>query len=87
MPSAIHYVGYVEEDETPEMIMKKFEELEKVRRCQSMALPVATLMPLCSFNTFLDADNLGNENLIGLFFNFVCPKNQCRGRAPVHCLY
>ena len=30
MPSAIHYVGYVEEDETPEMIMKKFEELEKV---------------------------------------------------------
>jgi hypothetical protein len=33
MPSAIHYVGYVEEDETPEMIMKKFEELEKVRGC------------------------------------------------------
>ena len=30
MPSATHYVGYVEEDETPEMIMKKFEELEKV---------------------------------------------------------
>ena len=30
MPSAVHYVGYVEEDETPEMIMKKFEELEKV---------------------------------------------------------
>jgi hypothetical protein len=34
MPSAIHYVGYVEDDETPEMIMKKFEELEKVRRSQ-----------------------------------------------------
>ena len=30
IPSAIHYVGYVEEDETPEMIMKKFEEMEKV---------------------------------------------------------
>ena len=30
MPSAVHYVGYVEEDETPEMIMKKFEELDKV---------------------------------------------------------
>lgn len=29
-PSAVHYVGYVEEDETPEAIMKKFEELEKV---------------------------------------------------------
>ena len=31
VPSAVHYVGYVEDDETPEMIMKKFEELEKVR--------------------------------------------------------
>ena len=29
-PSAVHYVGYVEDEETPEMIMKKFEELEKV---------------------------------------------------------
>ncbi|GAX82521.1 hypothetical protein CEUSTIGMA_g9948.t1 [Chlamydomonas eustigma] len=29
-PSAIHYVGYVEEDETPEMIMKKFEEMERI---------------------------------------------------------
>lgn len=30
VPSAVHYLGYVEEDETPEAIMKKFEELEKV---------------------------------------------------------
>lgn len=30
VPSAVHYVGYVEDEETPEMIMKKFEELEKV---------------------------------------------------------
>ena len=30
LPSASHYVGYVEEDETPEMIMKKFEELDRV---------------------------------------------------------
>ena len=30
LPSAVHYLGYVEEDETPEMIMKKFEELDKV---------------------------------------------------------
>ncbi len=49
MPSAIHYVGYVEEDETPEMIMKKFEELEKVYRCQSLA--GTTLKPICSFKT------------------------------------
>ena len=32
MPSAVHYVGYVEDGETPEMIMKKFEALERVRQ-------------------------------------------------------
>jgi hypothetical protein len=31
MPSAIHYVGYVEDDETPEMIMAKFAELERIK--------------------------------------------------------
>ena len=31
MPSAVHYVGYVEDEETPEMIMKKFEALEAVK--------------------------------------------------------
>ncbi|GMH35742.1 hypothetical protein BSKO_03610 [Bryopsis sp. KO-2023] len=30
VPSNAHYVGYVEDNETPEMIMKKFEELDKV---------------------------------------------------------
>lgn len=30
IPSATHYVGYVEDEETPEMIMKKFEELDRV---------------------------------------------------------
>jgi hypothetical protein len=30
VPDAVHYVGYVEEEETPEMIMKKFEELERI---------------------------------------------------------
>lgn len=30
VPSSIHYVGYVEEEETPEMIMRKFEELERI---------------------------------------------------------
>lgn len=30
VPSSAHYVGYVEDNETPEMIMKKFEELDKV---------------------------------------------------------
>ncbi len=28
--SSIYYLGYVEEDETPEMIMKKFEALQKM---------------------------------------------------------
>ena len=38
LPSATHYVGYVEEEETPEMIMKKFEELERVmQRASSQA--------------------------------------------------
>ncbi|QDZ20492.1 hypothetical protein HOP50_04g30100 [Chloropicon primus] len=32
LPSAVHYVGYVEDDETPEMIMKKFEALERVKQ-------------------------------------------------------
>jgi len=32
VPSAVHYVGYVEEDETPEMIMAKFQELEEIQR-------------------------------------------------------
>lgn len=36
-PSAVHYVGYVEEDETPEAIMKKFEELDKVMAKQNEA--------------------------------------------------
>ncbi|KAF8068428.1 clcD [Scenedesmus sp. PABB004] len=31
LPDATHYVGYVEDEETPEMIMKKFEEMERIR--------------------------------------------------------
>lgn len=31
VPSAVHYVGYVEDGETPEMIMKKFEELQRIQ--------------------------------------------------------
>lgn len=31
LPDASHYVGYVEDEETPEMIMKKFEELERIK--------------------------------------------------------
>jgi spermidine/putrescine-binding protein len=30
--SSAHYVGYVEDDETPEAIMKKFEALERVQK-------------------------------------------------------
>jgi len=32
LPSSAHYVGYVDDDETPEMIMKKFAVLEKYER-------------------------------------------------------
>jgi hypothetical protein len=31
VPDATHYVGYVEDDETPEMIMKKFEAMEAIK--------------------------------------------------------
>jgi len=31
-PSSSMYVGYVEEDETPEMIMAKFAELERIQQ-------------------------------------------------------
>lgn len=31
LPDATHYVGYVEDDETPEMIMRKFEEMERIK--------------------------------------------------------
>ena len=31
-PSEALYVGYVEDNETPEMIMKKFEALDKVKK-------------------------------------------------------
>lgn len=37
LPSAVHYVGYVEDDETPEMIMKKFEALERVKELNTAA--------------------------------------------------
>jgi N6-adenosine-specific RNA methylase IME4 len=36
VPSAVHYVGYVEDDETPEMIMSKFQELEEIQRQASV---------------------------------------------------
>lgn len=45
VPDATHYVGYVEDQETPEMIMKKFEEMEKIkaasRRPAQAAAPAA----------------------------------------------
>lgn len=44
MPDATHYVGYVEDEETPEMIMKKFEELERIRAAAA-ARPAAPTAP------------------------------------------
>ena len=45
LPIASHYVGYVEEDETPEMIMKKFEELERVMQRSSVPCNATTAKP------------------------------------------
>ena len=41
VPSAMHYVGYVEEDETPEMIMAKFAHLEQIQKEQEEAKKTA----------------------------------------------
>ena len=37
--SSAHYVGYVEDDETPEAIMKKFEALERVQQAMTQQPP------------------------------------------------
>lgn len=45
LPSAVHYVGYVEDDETPEMIMAKFVELERIQQAElnlKKEIPVET---------------------------------------------
>lgn len=39
MPSAVHYVGYVEDDETTESIARKFEELERIQAAARGAAP------------------------------------------------
>ena len=44
-PSSTHYVGYVEDDETPEAIMKKFEALERVQQRLAQGGPRSQLGP------------------------------------------
>lgn len=61
MPSAVHYVGYVEDDETPEMIMKKFEELERVREQAKMEVK--------SHDADLPDDQQNKENVPGEHLN------------------
>jgi hypothetical protein len=41
VPSAAHYVGYVEDGETPEMIMRKFEEMERILAARQPAAAAA----------------------------------------------
>jgi hypothetical protein len=38
----VHYVGYVEDDETPESIARKFEELERI---EAAARPASAALP------------------------------------------
>jgi hypothetical protein len=38
LPSATHYLGYVEENETPEMIMRKFAELDAMQKQAPLTL-------------------------------------------------
>ena len=41
-PSAVHYVGYVEDDETPASITRKFEELDRIQAESRAAARVAS---------------------------------------------
>ena len=54
-PSASHYVGYVEDDESVDAIMKKFEELERIQRQSRPSLSSA--LPS-------DADHAMQENTV-----------------------
>ena len=46
--SSAYYVGYVEDYETPEMIMKKFEELERMQAAMDQKqLSDAPATPVC----------------------------------------
>lgn len=53
VPSSAHYVGYVEDNETPEMIMKKFEELDKV---------ITDIKPGQAEDGALEEEKSGNED-------------------------
>jgi hypothetical protein len=45
LDSSTHYVGYVEDDETPEAIMKKFEALERVQKATRPVLAFEAQAP------------------------------------------
>jgi len=45
LDSSAHYVGYVEDDETPEAIMKKFEALERVQKASRPVQAVEAQAP------------------------------------------
>ncbi|MEW5304768.1 MAG: hypothetical protein WDW36_007356 [Sanguina aurantia] len=80
VPSATHYVGYVEDEETPEMIMKKFEELERVVAASRHG-PVSPSItpcptPVASSSTAASAQPLARPSLPGT------GRSADNGRAP-----
>ena len=58
VPSAMHYVGYVEEDETPEMIMAKFAHLEQIQKEQEEAKKTAAEAKAAAKAAAVDAAEL-----------------------------
>jgi hypothetical protein len=57
MPSAVHYVGYVEDDETPESIVRKFEELERIQAAaRGVTAQQASAAPLLASTAAAHAD-------------------------------
>jgi hypothetical protein len=70
--SAAHYIGYVEDEETPEMIMAKFEHLARLEREQQHQQPPVeyskTSMPINAPDTKMTSSStLSEEQLQQLF--------------------
>ncbi len=71
-PSAAHYVGYVEDEETPESIARKFEELERIQsRLRDAAAANVAERPAGDGNDSevgpMNQDELSEEQLMEVF--------------------
>lgn len=63
VPSEVHYVGYVEDDETPQSIARKFEELERIQAAgrSAAAQPAQPAGPDAALDTAAAAAAAGSS--------------------------